>query len=365
MFSKSFRNPEKLGLLRSKSFQGENADNRRPQEPTNYRFEKIQGVILASFIALAIIYIFYIPLVWNYPLEQNLADARYTLGNYKTAQFAPKIDFWLLSHELTRPIGQYLHGFLMAAQRTAGGNSAYFWGEVSSDGWTSYFPVLFFTKEQIGLYILILLAFLVNWKKGLKEGLRVKEGIFLFFILYYWAWSLWSPLNIGIRHILPTFPFIYILISKPIIEWVKRDEKAKWAKKIGVSALLFWMTLEILFVFPYFLSYYNEFAGGWRTGYRVATDSNYDWGQDLKRLKIWTKQNNVNKIYIDYFGGGSLKYYFGNKAESWRYEKGPPLAGSYFAISANSLVGAENLYYWLKGKEPIARAGSSIFIFSF
>ena len=51
--------------------------------------------------------------------------------------------------------------------------------------------------------------------------------------------------------------------------------------------------------------------------------------------------------------------------EFWGYEKGPPPAGSYFAVSANSLVGAEKLYYWLKDKKPLARAGSSIFIFSF
>jgi len=48
LLSKSFRRREKLGLpasgLRDSaagSFRAENADNRRPQEPTNYRFEKV------------------------------------------------------------------------------------------------------------------------------------------------------------------------------------------------------------------------------------------------------------------------------------------------------------------------------------
>jgi len=313
---------------------------------------KIGNLILASFAALAVIYVFYIPLVWNYPLEQNLADAHFTLDQYKTAQFAPKIDFWLLSSPITRPLGQYLHGFLMAAQRTAGGNSAYFLGEVSSKGWVSYFPVLFFTKELIGLYILMFLAVILDFKNRKKLN-DTNTKIFLFFIAYYWAWSLWSPLNIGIRHILPTFPFIYILISKSI------------TRKLIIFAIITWMAIEVGLVFPYFLSYYNQIGGGWKIGYKIATDSNYDWGQDLKRLKFWVEDNNINKIYIDYFGGGSLKYYFGNKAEPWRYEKGPPPTGSYFAVSANSLVGAEDLYYWLKDKNPVARAGSSIFIFSF
>ena len=76
-------------------------------------------------------------------------------------------------------------------------------------------------------------------------------------------------------------------------------------------------------------------------------------------------------------GGGSPKYYFGGMYEPWYSAKGPPPAGSYLAISVNTLSGAqaspignltikpEDSYSWLKEKEPVARAGSSIFIFSF
>lgn len=324
---------------------------------------EIRNLALTAAVAFAVIYIFYIPQVLNYPADQNLADAHFTLAQYKTAQFAPKFDFWFLSNEITRPFGQYLHGFLMAAQRTAGGNSAYFLGEISSKGWISYFPVLFFTKEQIGLYILIFLAIILGIKNR-KQPKDPKITTFLLFIAYYWVWSLWSPLNIGIRHILPTFPFIYILISKSIIGWIfSKEDTPLNPKKFFVSVLFFWILLEIIFAFPYFISYYNEFGGSIKNGYKIATDSNYDWGQDLKRLKFWVEKNNVEKVYLDYFGGGSPKYYLGDRYEFWRYEKGAPPAGSYFAVSANSLTGAENLYYWLKDKQPIARAGSSIFIY--
>ena len=41
-------------------------------------------------------------------------------------------------------------------------------------------------------------------------------------------------------------------------------------------------------------------------GYEYATDSNFDWGQDLKRLKIWLERIlNRKKIAVDYFGGES------------------------------------------------------------
>ena len=140
---------------------------------------------------------------------------------------------------------------------------------------------------------------------------------------------------------------------------------------------MLWMIAEIILAFPYYLSYYNALGGGLKNGYKIATDSNYDWGQDLKRLKILAEENNISKIYLDYFGGGSPNYYLGEKYESWRSAKGLPPAGSYFAVSLNSLAGSqakpigdivikpEDSYSWLRGKEPTARAGSSILIFKF
>ena len=107
----------------------------------------------------------------------------------------------------------------------------------------------------------------------------------------------------------------------------------------------------------------------------AATDSNYDWGQDLKRLVTRIEELNIDKIYLDYFGGGDPKYYLGDKYESWWSAKGPPPIGSYFAVSVNSLMGnqarpvgniaikPEDTYSWLKGKAPVVRGGMSILIF--
>lgn len=144
-----------------------------------------------------------------------------------------------------------------------------------------------------------------------------------------------------------------------------------------------WMVLETLLAFPHYLSYYNILGGGVQNGYRIATDSNYDWGQDLKRLKIWAQGNGEVKrksetVYLDYFGGGSPKYYLNQVGfVPWWSAKGPPPAGSYFAVSLNSLAGSqakpigdiqikpEDAYSWLKNKTSVARAGSSILIFKF
>jgi hypothetical protein len=139
-----------------------------------------------------------------------------------------------------------------------------------------------------------------------------------------------------------------------------------------VIILLIWMVASVSASFPNFMTYYNELSGGERNGYNIAVDSNYDWGQDLKRLRQWTTENEIEKIYIDYFGGGQIKYYFGDRAEPWWSAKGP--AHGWFAVSATFRQGAfgktvagfirkpEDAYEWLKPYEPVARIGS-IFVY--
>jgi hypothetical protein len=140
-----------------------------------------------------------------------------------------------------------------------------------------------------------------------------------------------------------------------------------------------WIILSSLFTFPYYLSYYNELAGGTFFGYKIATDSNYDWGQDLKRLKNWVDKNLPadGRVALDYFGGGNPQYYLKEKFVPWHSLSAEPPAGTWFAISATFreqafakpvkgwTVNPEDSYLWLKTKKPVSRAGTSIFIYKF
>ena len=375
-------------------------------------------LFVAGLIALAVIWTVYAYHTWNYPMEQNLTDAQTMLQGYKVP-FVVDADTWLVAHPVTRPLGQYLFGFLMTARRTAGGNTAYFLGEVSAKGWRYYFPVIYLTKEQLSFHLFSLLALIFAFRKikrGEKSSAAIKVWINdnfplvagMVFIAVYWTVSILNPLNIGVRHILPTFPFIYFLVSREIFiwlrplvfeqpgtffEWIRAfyESYLKPAPKyFFVFLVLFLMALNMFGTFPYYLSFFNILGGGTEKGYYVATDSNYDWGQDLKRLATRTKELNIDKIYLDYFGGGDPEYYLEDKYEPWWSAKGPPPEGSYFAVSINSLVGSqagynscpekcddaaikpEDTYSWLKNKTrqndsvglaPYARGGMSILIY--
>ena len=189
---------------------------------------------------------------------------------------------------------------------------------------------------------------------------------------------MYGNLNIGVRHILPTFPFIYILVCLGI-KHLYQTAKQKQLKRVVcgiVLILLVWYVGSSIKTFPYYLSYYNELAGGTENGYKYAVDSNYDWGQDLKRLKKYLDDNHIENFYIDYFGGSNLDYYFGDRYVKW--ESRTPGSefpkGNYLAVSVSSMQGGRALacpefdqrtdyYDWLSNYELIARAGTSIFIY--
>ena len=111
--------------------------------------------------------------------------------------------------------------------------------------------------------------------------------------------------------------------------------------------------------YPHYISYLNILAGN-NQGYQIFTDSNLDWGQDLKRLHNWTKQENIDTLYIDYFGTADVKYYLPDvKIIPIKSDIGPQIG--YTAISATMLQDSfykkkinsdYQEYWWLAWRKP-------------
>ena len=339
-------------------------------------------ILLIFSVGLALIWLVYIPHVWNYPQERQLRDADFILGSFG---FRPAVDstLWLIEHEITRPLGQYVLGLLMVIQRATGGNTTYFLGEVSATGWKHYFPVVYLLKEHLAFHILTLIAIGAFIKSKIKNKellasysmliAAIKKNFTTFsvllFIVIYSLLSIRSNLNIGVRHLLPILPFLYLLVASGIMKL----SRARRNPLIVIAVA--WMIVSAATTFPFYLSYFHVLAGGTEGGWQYVVDSNYDWGQDLKRLATWAEEHRVDRLYLDYFGGGDPRYYLGNGYEPWNSAKGALPSGNYFAISATLRQGAfgkpasgfeqksEDSYLWLRELKPISRAGTSIFIY--
>lgn len=139
--------------------------------------------------------------------------------------------------------------------------------------------------------------------------------------------------------------------------------------------MLIWYIASSFYIHPHYLAYFNELGGGPDKGYQYLVDSNLDWGQDLKGLSNYLKNNKIEKIYLSYFGSDTPQRYGINY--DWLpsiYLKNPtsgkrlyfPLKG-WIAISATNIEGVyfqnKNIYAWLKDYKPVKKIGYSIFIY--
>jgi len=345
-------------------------------------------LILVFIIGYLLIWPIYQYHVWNYPVQKQVQDATVFLSAYP--DFIQKPILWLAQKPILRPYAQYLTGLFMVFHRAAFGQTTYFLGQVSNLGWKNYFPVVYSIKEPLAFHILTLIALLyaawsikkpfwVNLFPGVKNWIksRFSEFAIICFILLYWVVSLTSNLNIGVRHLLPVFPFTFVLVSVAIthlLEDLKPGLKPYIYIVLGI--LIFWQAVSVISIYPHFLAYANEIVGGPNNLYIYTVDSNLDWGQDLKRLKKWVDENKIEKIYVDYFGGGDARYYLKEKFAPWWGTRDPREfeKGNYLAVSATFLQGGRGkpvpgfnqpygYYNWLNKYTPVARIGYSIFIY--
>jgi len=340
-------------------------------------------IVVICFLVIWAVYQFH---TLNYPPERQVSDTAYNLSTFGS-EIAVNTVIWSADKPILRPLSQYFHGLLMVLQRVSGGNTTYFLGQVSRTSWRSYFPIVYLIKEPLALHILSIIALLYAvwfikkpfWQKPIKRirdwlSLHIAEFAMLLFVLVYWATSLSGNLNLGVRHLLPVIPFTIVLVSAMIIKWLKPPFVK--LKKTFLVLLLIWQAVSVVAVYPHFLAYFNELVGGPNNGHIYAVDSNLDWGQDLRRLKDWTEKNEINEIYIDYFGGGQPKYYFGEKYKPWWGTRNPNEMpkGSYLAVSATFLQGGQGkpvegfdqdygYYNWLNNHELVEKIGYSIFVF--
>lgn len=324
----------------------------------------IFAVFVLGFILVGIVYQYH---VWNYPAERQADDTKFTLASFQNRSLADLI-VWMADKPILRAYAQYGLGLAMVTQRATGGNTTYFLGEVSSAGWKNYFPIVYLLKEPLAFHILTLLALILAIWKFRKFRVKQHFSIFamLLFIAIYWTTSLKSNLNIGVRHLLPVFPFTIILVSAAVAK----------IKPLILVSLAVWQIASVASAYPSFLAYFNESVGGPKNGYKYVVDSNLDWGQDLKRLTQWLDKNKINKIYVDYFGGADAKYYLKEKYASWWGDRNPAELpkNSYLAVSATLLQGGQGkpapgfnsptgYYLWLDNYQPVTRIGHSIFVY--
>ena len=261
----------------------------------------------------------------------------------------------------------YLYGLAGSVAGAGSGRAAFFMGEYSATGWASYFPTAFLIKTPIPT-ITLLSASLIYFSRE-KDRLMKAAFIILPPLLIFLAFSA-QKVNIGLRHVLPAYPFIFVLIG--FVPSIK-TESVKFARAIFYACVV-WYAYAAAVIFPHQLAYFNEFTGGPKNGYKYLVDSNLDWGQDLPGLKKFMDANGIERIKLAYFGFCDPRYYGIDYEylpgycipEPINVKEDIELTG-WFAISATMLQGVylpeRDFYKPFREIKPMGHIGYSIFIY--
>ena len=302
------------------------------------------------------------------------------------------------------PAASHAIPWLRLQQHIAGGHAAFLMGQVSTTGWWYYFPVAFVLKTPLPTLILLVVAITMAIK-----GLRTEDGdqravpgkwsALVLFPLAYFVSSVFNPLNIGYRHLLPILPFIFVftavclspfayrlshisdqatvtLLPRPLARVTPALELFRGLSPgLLVIALLAWNVIGTVSLFPYYLAYFNVLAGGPDGGWRYLADSNTDWGQALKDLAAYERANGIERVRLSMFTFMDPSVY------GVRYEALTPMLGNTpavfpsrfnpppgdYVISATTLQGIPladpEMYDWFRKRQPDARIAHVMFLY--
>ena len=163
----------------------------------------------------------------------------------------------------------------------------YFHGAFHDGGLWYYFLAALLLKTPLGLLLLLVL-------RGVTQFWHREEcwadRVLLFSPVAIWFLIIsWKAFQIGLRYVLPVYPFLFVyasgIVASPLFS--RRDVR------VAVAALMVWLVASSAAVYPNYLTYFNEVAGGPSHGIEWLDDSNVDWGQDVILLGEFLEANGI------------------------------------------------------------------------
>ena len=246
-------------------------------------------------------------------------------------------------------------------------------GKIYPHGLWFYFPVAFTIKSSLSFLILLSLAI---WAVVARRFTSWREISFLTIPpVFYLIIAMSSGMNIGVRHILPMYLFLSVLIGGAARKLIEKNRR--WAFLIAV--LLIFQAISTARTYPAYLAYANELWGGPTHTYKLLSDSNSDWGQQLKDVKRYLDRRGIRDCWFVYFAEGVVDAsYYGIPCKPlptmdslWVNEpiNAPPVIDGTVLVSAGDLSGFEfgpgslNPYEQFKSLRPTAVIDYGVFVY--
>ena len=299
-----------------------------------------------------------------------------------TAPVGPVVSaaVWLNDHHLLP--NAYCMGFIFMHASSQSRNG-FLLGEVRNTGWWYYFPLAMLFKTPTASIVAVLGAAIALFTLPALRPSRwqdrplTRHALVCFMVLGggYMLVAMSSNLNLGVRHVMPIYPLLYI--GTGVVFARMRNAKPRAAGWIA-AILGLGLAIETLAAFPNYIAFFNAPSGGSRGGIRLLGDSNLDWGQDLPLLADWQAKHSGVPLYLSYFGAVDPDAYgidhinIGGTANNpSRRPTGHFANPGVFAVSATQLQGiyvvpgATQSYAALRKLRPREVLGGTIYLFDY
>jgi hypothetical protein len=240
-------------------------------------------------------------------------------------------------------------------------------GKVYPRGQWFYFPAAFAIKSSVALLVSLAIAAAAA---GLLYRGRRREMLFLLLPpLCFFAVSLTSGINIGVRHILPVYPFFAVVAAAGCCALARRRR----AFAYPLAALLLFHAAAAARTAPHYIAFANDFWGGTDNTYRLLHDSNVDWGQSLKLADEYVGKEGTGDCWFAYFGPTALAREnqrchimpapLWTSAPEPLVEPVPPVIEGTLLVSAQALPPHYEAYEPLAGTKPVAILGGAVLVY--
>jgi Dolichyl-phosphate-mannose-protein mannosyltransferase len=242
----------------------------------------------------------------------------------------------------------------------------YLMGELRPRGWNFYFVIAWLVKTPIPT-LLLSGAGLVMLLRRRRAHWLDEAFLFVPAVSYFIFYSVFAD-NIGVRYLIPCFPFLFISAGRlvPVVE------RASLLSKLLLGAMLAWSLSEYLTIMPDHLSYFNQVAGGASGGMEWLDHSNLDWGQGLIQLQKFIQENQIEDYAYFYFGTADPEYYgiHGRRITDFEFllrpTRGLVILSAHFIPRGRDVldrVFGRGPLNWLRHQKPIHVVGHSLYVY--
>jgi hypothetical protein len=183
------------------------------------------------------------------------------------------------------PAPEFFDGINVALKHNQNGHPAWLLGQERDTGWWYYFPVALAVKTPLALLIL---AAVGTYSVATRFRSRASYLMPLAFALGILLSAMQGNVNIGVRHVMPIYVALSIVAAIACVELSRRP--------IIAAVLLLWIAVSGALHHPDYIPYFNEAASLLGPPDHVLVDSDYDWGQDTKRLAARLRQLGVHDL---------------------------------------------------------------------